>query len=362
MTRIRARIASHCREWLTGRGAVCAAHVIFDSKAAVRLFLSRLAFALIQLGLLPVTVVGYLMFIRHATRQSRLAGVSTTALSPLLARWTYHDIGGRSDAAAKRLALAMPNVSQRAIRWMSYSTRLGMRLTGYVPDVASFPYVGKKRGIRSMFALRTQFFDDALTRYMPQMQQFVILGAGYDTRALSMLRDARLKIFEVDANSTQTLKRATLKQAGLGADHVTFVEVDFNSECCFDKLIASGFNPDLPTFFLWEGVTYYLDGDAVRSTLHLIADRLAAGSIVAFDYFNLDFVENRSLVMRCIKRQLRASGENLRFGIPAGKASRDDAAIFLEQCGMSLLRHEHYGVETAERQPMGGLVVASVGS
>ena len=43
-----------------------------------------------------------------------------------------------------------------------------------------------------------------------------------------------------------------------------------------EKLVQAGFDPDKPTFFLWEGVTMYLDREAVESTLRKIAGTASA--------------------------------------------------------------------------------------
>src|SRR5204862_6805551 len=93
-----------------------------------------------------------------------------------------------------------------------------------------------------------------------------------------------VRCFEVDMPRTQAFKRAMLRRAGLDASRVTFVPADFEREDWFEKLLAAGFDPSRPTFFLWEGVTMYLGRPAVESALGSIAGT-APGSAVAFDYF-----------------------------------------------------------------------------
>src|SRR6202008_4767361 len=63
------------------------------------------------------------------------------------------------------------------------------------------------------------------------MDQLVILGAGYDSRAYR-LRDAlrTARVFEVDAHRTQERKRARLARAGASEAGTTFVPVDLNRE------------------------------------------------------------------------------------------------------------------------------------
>ena len=61
---------------------------------------------------------------------------------------------------------------------------------------------------------RVTFFDSAVERYLAEMAQFVILGAGFDTRAFRLPKDARVQSFEVDAPKTQAIKRETWSPRG----------------------------------------------------------------------------------------------------------------------------------------------------
>jgi O-methyltransferase involved in polyketide biosynthesis len=80
---------------------------------------------------------------------------------------------------------------------------------------------------------------------MGDMEQFVLLGAGYDTRAYGQLKKRGLALFELDQATTQKLKVASLHRVGIDSAHVTFVQVDFSQESAFDKLRASGYDPSL---------------------------------------------------------------------------------------------------------------------
>jgi len=72
-----------------------------------------------------------------------------------------------------------------------------------------------------------------------------------------------VRLFEVDTLATQQVKREALSKAGLASDHVTFVETDFNQKSWLEALEEQGFDPSLPSFILWEGVTMYLTAGAV---------------------------------------------------------------------------------------------------
>lgn len=51
-------------------------------------------------------------------------------------------------------------------------------------------------------------------------------------------------------------------------------------------------HPRKPTFFLWEGVTYYLGREAMEKTFRAIAT-VAPGSVVVFDYANDAIIKDR---------------------------------------------------------------------
>ena len=52
----------------------------------------------------------------------------------------------------------------------------------------------------------------------------------------------------------------------------------------------AGFAVDQKTFYIWEGVTYYISKMGVESTLRFIADESLPGSRVVFDYMLDDVV------------------------------------------------------------------------
>ena len=121
----------------------------------------------------------------------------------------------------------------------------------------------------------------------------------------------------------------------------------------------AGFEPDEPSFFLWEGVTMYLDREAVEKTLRMIAST-ASGSVVAFDYFNSDVIESHSLSMRYTRAVLKATGEPITFGIEGAPPSSKHVAAFLASCGLSMEEQRNFGEETDRKPAMAGFVSAIV--
>ena len=168
-----------------------------------------------------------------------------------------------------------------------------------------------------MEELKARKVEVLLTLGAGDIDQLVILGAGWDTRSYRMPKE--IHCFEVDLEKTQQIKRQMLKKAGLDTTRITFVPADFMQEDWLEKLVHAGLDPDKPTFFLWEGVTMYLDREAVESMLCKIAST-KSGSAVAFDYFHADFLQARSLYWRYARALANAAGEHANTDVPGGRA------------------------------------------
>jgi methyltransferase (TIGR00027 family) len=324
----------------------------------MRDLVAAVVFRSVQLVLFPLAVLGYLIFACKLFLLSVAMGVSGTVLASLYTRWVQHRLGVRPDEPCARLMDVMPNVSRLGLRLVTAPTLVGHRLTGYVPPIYRYPYTGDPL-MRHEAAVRTTYFDAALERHLGGISQLVILGAGFDTRAYRLPAGSSVRIFEIDAPRTQAFKRTMLEKAGLDARRITFVPADFLKERWLDKLVQAGFRPDRPSFFLWEGVTPYLDRAAVESTLRDIASS-APGSAVSFDYFTAEMLEGGSLFMRYANATLRIVGEPLRFGIGGAPPLRDRTAEFVAACGLALEEQRTFGRETGQRPAQGGFATAVV--
>jgi len=137
-------------------------------------------------------------------------------------------------------------------------------------------------------ALRTTYLDHLVHRFTRNphgFSQVVILGAGLDTRA-ARLATGGVRFFEVDHPATQAEKHARVAAVdGYPVEAATYVSCDFEKgEDFFDRLIASGFDVDLPALVIWEGVTAYLTEPAVRVTAGRVAHGMEARSVLVFDH------------------------------------------------------------------------------
>ena len=178
-------------------------------------------------------------------------------------------------------------------------------------------------GVLGYLVARERYIDDVLQASLEAgLQQLVILGAGFDSRAYRFegLKSG-IMVFEVDHPATQSDKLAKLKKIfGKVPEHVIYTPVDFNTQRVEERLPESGYRSDLKTLFIWQGVTMYLTPAAVDSTLTFVTHCSASGSAIVFDYIYqsvLDGVQRHSEVSG-MRRYRFMSGEGLTLGIPEG--------------------------------------------
>jgi methyltransferase (TIGR00027 family) len=183
--------------------------------------------------------------------------------------------------------------------------------------------------------LLDQVFVDALEN---SFSQIVLLGAGFDTRALRF-KDINkgTKIFELDIHTTQQPKINILARKKVSLpEELVFVPIDFNRQSLSDVLLNAGYKEKQKSLFIWEGVTMYLTPEAVASTLDFIRDSAAEESIVAFDYIYASVLrrENKFYGEKEIYETVSSAGEGWTFGI-----EEDEIEDFLSERGFKMMSH-----------------------
>jgi methyltransferase (TIGR00027 family) len=127
-------------------------------------------------------------------------------------------------------------------------------------------------GFHEHLISRTRFIDDLIEKSAAdKVEQYVILGAGYDSRAHRLKLPSGLKIFEVDQPEVQERKRSKLPDEIPNAENVSYVSIDFNHQSLKEQLLNAGFDQNKSTVFTLEGVSQYITKEAVRSTLNELA-------------------------------------------------------------------------------------------
>ena len=127
-------------------------------------------------------------------------------------------------------------------------------------------------GFHEHLIARTKFIDELIQkRAVNGTEQYVILGAGYDSRAHRLELPSSLKIFEVDQPEVSDNKLAKLPKELPNSDNVTYVNIDFSYQSLTEQLIGAGFDQKKFTIFTLEGVSQYITKEAVSSTIKELA-------------------------------------------------------------------------------------------
>jgi methyltransferase (TIGR00027 family) len=175
-------------------------------------------------------------------------------------------------------------------------------------------------GATDTIVSRIRFVDDCLKNCINDgIEQLVILGAGYDSRAYRFNELKDKHVFEVDHPHTQNLKKRKIAAIfGHLPSHVVFVPVDFEREKLIPKLSEAGYNRNLKTLFIWEGVCKYLTNNAVNELLSTVSGNSCKGSSIVFDYLFQSMIDGSSgskFAAKILDFQAR-KGEPYIFGLP----------------------------------------------
>ncbi len=194
-------------------------------------------------------------------------------------------------------------------------------------------YLEKKHPrLKDCTPARTRYIDAHVDRCIVQgMEQLIILGAGYDSRAYRMEKlKEKVTVFEVDLPGIQKLKKEKLRDIiDPLPGNVVYVAIDFNKESLPRKMLEYGYDKDKKSLFIWEGVTPYLTADAVDDTLHYVTRNSMPGSSIIFSYILKSVVdgtcrlENAALIKKVFNTGSildfkHKRGEALLFGIEEG--------------------------------------------
>lgn len=250
--------------------------------------------------------------------------------------------GGRPSSTAVTATTARAAFSGRvsddvlAHHFLGWALRLVVWVLRGVPALLRVAlWIGDRieRGVGVYIPLRTVYIDAAVVRAIDAgIDQVVILGAGYDSRAWRLAKPG-VTFFEIDLPATQAEKKQAIANLELGAN-ATLVPVDFAVDDLALSLLASGFESTRPTLFIWEGVTMFLPRQAVRETIDSIHFLAAPGSQLV-----VDFNYPKAKTLGCTTA--RALGEPCRFDLEPNDAARFLQMSVCEIADAKLLRERH---------------------
>ncbi|MEV0032097.1 SAM-dependent methyltransferase [Nocardia sp. NPDC050793] len=134
-------------------------------------------------------------------------------------------------------------------------------------------------------AIRTRFLDEVLLDAVgDSCSQVVLLASGMDARPYRLPWPDGTRLFEVDFETVLTFKRDALRGSGARArcEHVQ-VAADLRADWP-DTLRRAGFDADVPTIWLAEGILYALSADAADVLLARMTELSAPGSELVADH------------------------------------------------------------------------------
>lgn len=182
---------------------------------------------------------------------------------------------------------------------------------------------------------RTKYIDNLLQKTITDgVKQVIILGAGFDTRALRLDFLESIPVIEIDHPNTSNFKIGVFKQRiGKLPKNTTFCQIDFNRQSLNELAEQNDFDFTKPTTIIWEGVTNYLTAEAISNTFSFIA-RFPKGSCVIFTYVHQQVLDNPDSFLggKKLLKDLEDIEERWTFGFMPNELSG-----YLNQFGLTLL-------------------------
>jgi len=160
-----------------------------------------------------------------------------------------------------------------------------------------------ERGPNISNVARARYIDDLLRARLaadPQLQ-IALIGCGFDSRAFRLRGGSW---FELDEPSLISYKSERLP-AAQAPNPLQRIAIEFETESLREKLrpLAAG----APTAFVIEGVTMYITGESLRSTLEILRSLFPRHQVIV-DLMTRRFVESYG---RSVKRIIAGLGADM---------------------------------------------------
>ena len=277
-------------------------------------FFQNLTYILLQIILLPISLIGMIYANYKQQKNSKKEKISYTAGQVIQGQWILHFFNIRKDNNIIKFIKNFPAESHIGFYMMFSAAIIANKLVKFIPkaliknnldDISSY----------SFLFFRTKKIDQLVKGNIEKVEQFVVLGAGFDLRSIRFYND-KLKIFELDKKNTQNLKLKTLKKAKISNKNISYIECDLNNSDWSINLINNGFNKNKKTLFLFESVSCYLEEKIVNNVLSTINNISAKESIVIQDLYSTRFLHHDEFLrLKKGKELIKKFGENWNFSI-----------------------------------------------
>lgn len=182
--------------------------------------------------------------------------------------------------------------------------------------------------------IRTRYFDDSMLKWIRRYpkSQIVSLGSGFDTRSIRFNKEPnKLTFFDVDLKAMLDYKENIIQRESLSnQNNINYVPANFQADDLFENLIEKGFDKTLPTYFILEGVSFFLEKNVFENLLKGIRNLQNPDVIFAFDYAFKDYIEGdlNFYGAKETVEELKSIGEPHVFGL-----NYDEVFSFFEDRG-----------------------------
>jgi len=297
----------------------------------------------IQIIFIPFAIIGLIVAIYKEMGKSKKLGVSFSAIKALQYRWMMHYFNTRPDPISVAFTKKFPCESHFGMWSILGALIISQRLFGFTTRLGKLVEPGEET-LDSTAGIRVLMFDKIMEKYVDEMEQIVLPGAGFDLIALHFTKGKKVKVFELDQVNTLNVKVEILKKAGIKYDWITYIPVDYANESWDDKLLGAGFDKTKKTLFLWQSVSVYLEADIVKETLRKMADLCVDGSIIAQDFYSKAFALGEySKTAKRFMGIIEKMGEPSKFGIDMSDDPKAAVESFLKDCGLKMTEYTLFG-------------------
>jgi methyltransferase (TIGR00027 family) len=271
-------------------------------------------------------------------KNSKKAKISYTAGQVIQGQWILHYFNIRKDYNIIKFIKNFPAESHIGFYMMFSAAILANKLVNFVPKALIKNNLDEISSYSFLF-FRTKKIDQLVKDNIENVEQFVILGAGFDLRSIKF-NNVKLKIFELDKKNTQKLKLDTLKIANISTKNISYIECDLNNNEWSYDLINQGFKKNKKTLFLFESVGCYLEENIVNNILSTINNISSKGSIVIQDLYSTRFLHKDEFQrVKRGKKLIQNFGENWNFTINMDNNVDSEISKLLEKNNLTPLEN-----------------------
>ncbi|MBT3321964.1 MAG: SAM-dependent methyltransferase [Anaerolineae bacterium] len=311
----------------------------------------------IQIIFIPISIIGITIAVYKEMGRSRKLGISFSAVKALQYRWMMHYFNTRPDPLSIAFIKNFPCESHFGMWSVMGALIISLRSFGFPEKLGKLVEPGEETGDTTA-GIRVLTFDRIMEKYVEEVDQIVLPGAGFDLIALHFTKGKNLKVFELDQVNTLNLKVETMKKAGIQHDWITYIPVDYANESWVDKLLKAGFDKRKKTLFLWQSVSLYLEAEIVREALKDMANLCVDGSVIVQDFYSQAFAEGEySKESKNFLGIIEKMGEPAKFGIDMSDDPKASVELFLAACGLKMTEYIQFG-EKLDIEPFYAIVEA----